>query len=109
MNKIQLTCFLFFILFSCTNAKKKELAGVEKICNNLFLEKFYYHQGGVYGGEILEVYVTDSVAYREYIGRVDEKEYYKISCVFDSIKIYKMSTRQRDKGVISSSYFIKSR
>jgi hypothetical protein len=100
-------CYYTFSMLISKKLEGKELAGVEKVCKDLYLEKFYLHQGGVFGGEILEVHITDSFKYRKYLGRVDEKEYYEVICNFDSIKVYKMSARQRNKGVVSNDIFIK--
>lgn len=84
-------------LFSCKKVRNpNKLAAVEKVCNNLYAEKYYYHQGGVYGGELLDVYLTDSLHFWKFVGVIDEKEYFSFECRGKEINVTKIDRRLKE-------------
>ena len=56
-------------LISCVNYKdKSSIDDVSAIGNNLYLERYEVYGGGVFSGDVLSYYVTDSINFRKYIG-----------------------------------------
>lgn len=63
-----LILFLFALgLWGCTS-KKKQLVFVREISDGIYLAKYRAYGGGVYGGDIHEDYVSDSINFNSYVG-----------------------------------------
>lgn len=98
MNYTQWYLIVLLLLIGCSRQRNPEkFIATENICNNLFAEKYYAHQGGVYGGELIDVFITDSINFWRYVGRIDEKEYYEFSCDEKNIEIIKVNRRSKSR------------
>ena len=65
-----------------------------KISDGLYEEKYVLSKGGVLANDLYACYLTDSVSFREYVGRYDAKEKYVfIKIEKDSVKAVKYSRR----------------
>jgi hypothetical protein len=76
-NKNRLLPLFCIVLFACNNinySKDKHLL-TTKIKDNIFTEYYRTYSGGVTGGDVETVYVTDSTYFRKYLGKkMDHQE-----------------------------------
>ncbi len=96
-------CFLFVVYFGGCSSQSCEdnIIDVEKISDSLYCEEYLYYSGGVYGGDIIYSYITDSILFRKYVGKYDDNSviFYKVLSNND-IKAYKVT----DKGLMNHQY-----
>jgi hypothetical protein len=82
-------------LISCQDinySKDKHLNTIE-ISANLYKERYIIYNGGVTGGSVCSVYLTDSVKYRKYVGK--HMDYEKILTTLiseDLVLVYKIES-----------------
>lgn len=71
MNKYLLIFLFCFALLACNNINysKDEHLQTSKIKDNLYTEYYRTYAGGVIGGDVETVYVTDSTHFRKYLGK----------------------------------------
>ena len=90
--------FILFIVITITackgkiNYSKDNFIGSLKIRDSLYREVYNTYKGGVWGGDVYTIYLTDSTTFRKYIGEEDEAEtiyFYFIND--DSICFYKIT------------------
>jgi hypothetical protein len=85
---------IIIIIYLCSgniNYSKNELSGTRKIENGLYLEIYRVYGGGVYGGDVRTVYLTDSTNFRRYIGKQFDDELVRCSMIDnDMVLIYKL-------------------
>jgi hypothetical protein len=93
---IIIAVFLIYCNQEKRNYDKTEYIISKKISENVFLEMYQPYTGGVLDGNIYSYYITDSTAFRKYIGKCDDKEVYRFVVLSnDSIKAVKWSWRNR--------------
>jgi hypothetical protein len=93
---IIIAIFLIYRNQEKTKYDKTEYVVSKKISENVFLEMYQPYTGGVLDGNIYSYYITDSTAFRKYVGRCDDKEVYRFVLISeDSIKAIKFSWRNR--------------
>ncbi len=74
--------------------KKDNHQFTKKLSVGLYEEVFLLSSGGVLGSDLYSCYLTDSMSYRKFIGRFDNKEKYVIEQLnSDTIKAIKYSRR----------------
>lgn len=90
--KISLIISTLFLTACVNQMSRDHYLGTTRILNSEFyIERFRVYGGGVYGGDIDAIWVTDSLKIREYITTLNDHERCKIyiesnQCV---VKIYK--------------------
>lgn len=69
--KNMLLLLLCFVAFACSNINysKDEHLRTLNLNDNLFVETYRIYSGGVTGGDVRTVYVTDSTSFRKYLGK----------------------------------------
>ncbi len=89
MKKIFILIVSFFCCFfyHCSNNKHFEykIVDVINLSDSIYCEEYLYYGGGVFGGEIIYSYITDSISFRKYVGKYDD----------NSMIIYKTDTNNR--------------
>lgn len=67
--------FIVICLFrDGTNYSKDTPIGAAKITTGLYREVYRIYGGGVYGGDVYTVYLTDSLSFRKYLGKMFDHE-----------------------------------
>lgn len=75
---------------------KKNPIYSKSLTKGIFEEKYEPYTGGVLDGNSFSYYLTDSTAFRKYVGRCDDKEVFRFVFVSeDSVKAVKWSWRNR--------------
>lgn len=88
-----------------------------RIVDGLYEVRYNLSRGGVLATDLYACYLTDSINFREYVGRYDEKEKYLFTKIgVDTIKAVKYTRRIRydkylplDSAFYAISYLKKSR
>lgn len=67
---------LFLALFSCqdVNYSKENHLRTIRIDESLYVETYNVYNGGVTGGTVETTYLTDSIAFRKYLGKAMDYE-----------------------------------
>lgn len=90
-----LLIILFITLLSCQKnnySKDKHLNTIE-VESNLFKERYIIYNGGVTGGSVCSVYLTDSVKFRKYVGKHMDYEKILTSMISeDLVLVYKIKS-----------------
>jgi hypothetical protein len=100
---------LFFILFftNCIDKKNKDNYMFSKqICENWYEVHYEVYLGGVFGHDVYNCFITDSIKVDYFINSYDEEEGYELSCKSDTIIIKKLDCKGKAK-VIETSYLSK--
>ncbi len=88
------------LLYSCENVdySKDDYVSTFKPINglnlkdNLFIERYRIYAGGVLGGDVETVYVTDSLSFRKYLGKQFDDEMIDVVAIrYQSILVYKFN------------------
>lgn len=102
--KIPLLIILFSFLgflHACDN--NKELFSRKEIADDVYLEKYYSFQGGVFG-DVLAIYLTDSVSFRTFVMKKEDKEHVYYEFIDSSrVAFVKRSRRSIDYDSILDS------
>jgi len=69
-----------FSLSCCSVSNEGQIVEVDKLTDSVYSEEYRYFGGGVFGGDIINSYITDSVSFRKYVGKYDDNSviYYKV-------------------------------
>lgn len=101
-KKMVISATIIAVLFLTYNNQEKrkydksEHIISKKISENIFLEMYQPYTGGVLDGNSYSYYLTDSIKFKKYVGRCDDKEVYRFTVISeDSIKAVKWSWRNR--------------
>ncbi len=90
--------FIFFIAITFVACKgtfidhysKDDFIGSLKIRDSLYIETYRIYAGGVWGGDVHTVYLTDSTNFRKFIGEEEDDEMISFYLINDdSICLYK--------------------
>ena len=89
--------FLIFclIIISCKdiNYSKDNHLNTIEIGANIFKERYIIYNGGVTGGSVCSVYLTDSIRFRKYIGKhMDYEKVLTCKISEDLILVYKIKS-----------------
>ena len=62
------------IILTCCNGNcgNNNIVNVTIISDSLYKETYRCYCGGVYGGDIIYSYITDSVSFRKFVGKYDD-------------------------------------
>ncbi|MFN8286290.1 MAG: hypothetical protein U0V74_06025 [Chitinophagales bacterium] len=90
----QLVFLLLVLLCGCTNRRSNHVNSLT-LQPGLYLEIYNPRHWGVYGGETVTYYLTDSSNFRKFLGYCDEKERIGVEINADSVTCKKYSTRNR--------------
>ncbi|MBR4488005.1 MAG: hypothetical protein IKO89_05520 [Bacteroidales bacterium] len=71
--------FIVFFLSCCSESNESRIVDVYKLTDSVYIEDYCCYGGGVFGGDIINSYITDSVSFRKYVGEYDDNSviYYK--------------------------------
>ncbi len=107
--------FFYCFFFHCCNNKQCEdkIVDIINLSDSIYCEEYLYFGGGVWGGEIIYSYITDSILFRKYVGEYDDNS--MIIYKFDSnnrIDAYKVTDiglwKHKYDTVLLKSYHISS-
>jgi len=107
--------FAFLIVFcACSeniNYSKDNHFTTHTIKKGLYLEFYQTYAGGVYGGDVYTVYLTDSVSFRKYVGKesYDDQRIYGKEVDEDTYVVYKVEARlfsNKEKIIEKKTYSI---
>ncbi len=84
--------FVAGFFWGCSNNDNWEYLKTDSLGNNVYVEKFV-NKGGVYEGNSVEYFITDSSSYRFSIGICDDKEFFDIKLVSSKVIVEKHSRR----------------
>jgi len=65
------------ILLACCGDRTKTHWVTKPLGNNLYAEYFYTYRGGVYGGDVVSVYLTDSMKINQMLGKLEGGELFE--------------------------------
>ena len=86
---------LFLALFACQqiNYSKENHLNTTEVAVNLYKERYIIYDGGVAGGSVCSVYLTDSVKFRKYVGKHMDYEKILTSMISeDLVLVYKIES-----------------
>ncbi|MDA3911288.1 MAG: hypothetical protein PF448_08030 [Bacteroidales bacterium] len=95
MSSKYLLIVLVFALFSCKNVNyaKDNHLNTNEVSPNLYKERYIVYNGGVAGGSVCSVYLTDSVKFRKYVGKhMDYEKILTIMISEDLVLVYKIKS-----------------
>ena len=109
MNKRNLLKLLLFLLllflispFICLlnlgGRNKDNYFFTSDICNNLYVEAYHYNRG-IWGADIMSIYLTDSANFRIYVGKeFDDIGHAYFKCNGDTVFYFK-ETQSPDRAL----------
>jgi len=76
--------------------------------NNLYCEVYLVYQGGVWGGDVCTVYLTDSTSFRMYLGKELDHQQIRASLIdSENVLVYKVNIEGRNlKTIYKKAYNI---
>jgi hypothetical protein len=97
-NRLMFVASCLFALLGCRSNGKGEFLNTTKVCDNLYVEAYRTFGSGASGGDLIAEYLTDSSAFRYYIGEFDDATgglTYK--CAGDTLTIIRTSSANTGK------------
>ena len=99
---------LILFLTSCNpiDYSKDNHIGTCKIDDNLYEETYCIYRGGVFGGDVCTVYLTDSTTFRIYLGKEFDHEQIRVA-IKDSeiVMVYKVDIEGRKIDTIKKEFY----
>lgn len=92
IQKINITFFVAAFFLGCRSNDDWEHLNTDRLGDNVYVEKFV-NRGGVYEGNSVEYFITDSSTYRFSLGVCDDKEFFQIKIVGSKANVEKHSRR----------------
>lgn len=92
VRKIGISLFVAGFFWGCRSDNNWEHLNTDKLGENVYVEKFV-NRGGVYEGNLMEYFITDSTTYRFSVGICDDKEFFQIKIVGSKAIVEKHSRR----------------
>lgn len=93
MKKFVIGVLILFLFIGCNNKTCEDrLIDVLKLSDSIYYEEYLYYGGGVFGGDIIYSYITDSISFREQVGKYDDNGIIFCRIVADtSIEVYSVT------------------
>ena len=87
MKKFVIGVLILFLFIGCNNKTCED-----RLIDVLKLSDSIYYGGGVFGGDIIYSYITDSISFREQVGKYDDNGIIFCRIVADtSIEVYSVT------------------
>ncbi|HPJ90667.1 MAG TPA: hypothetical protein PK662_01855 [Bacteroidales bacterium] len=113
LSQVTNNCFfkVIFILFltSCNesiNYSKNNHIGTKEVAERLYMETYRIYSGGVYGGDVYTVYLTDSAIFRIYLGKEFDHEQIRVAMSDDeTVMVYKVNIKGTIIDTIKKEFY----
>jgi hypothetical protein len=100
--------FLVYFLFrDNTYSKDEPMSSKEIAKSGIYREVYRVYGGGVYGGDVRTVYLTDSLTFRKYVGKMFDHEQIVMKCINrNQIAVLKLDLdKEPPRNVIDSTVY----
>lgn len=82
---ILIVCLSIIFHGCCHKNSNGNIVDVDKLSDAVYCERYKCYGCGVFGGDIIYTYITDSVSFRKYVGKYDDYGMIYYSFLSDSV------------------------